>query len=446
MTLLAAKHKTRAATIATACTFLLSFAVFVARAELRIGLAAPPVSGDEPDYDLLARELAAGHGFRFDYDRPDWRATVAKRATANSEEAWRLDQHGAAVTTYRPPLFPLLIAGVYRISGHNFAVVRLLNCAALAAAGAVAAWIVALRLGLLPGLLCGGLFAVLDDRTRFHGGQFTTESLAALLTALIWLTLCRFRATGTLRTAALAGLLTGLAILNRTFCALWLPVLVPLVYWITPAVSGRRTWRPVALLSLSVAVVLAPWAVRNSRLTGRFTPLGLHGEINLTAGYSDEAFHRRGLWYNLNETAFFNRPPAAAVSPGIAQELADAEQSKAAAFRWMRAHPLKLPLLALMKVWTEWKPGLPWDSLILGLAALGLAVWPNRTERQLMCGLLAANTLAVAVTWSVGGRFLVPILPVLHAAAAAGLWAVLRTARYGPTDGAGGDAKMGPPT
>jgi hypothetical protein len=40
-------------------------------------------------------------------------------------------------------------------------------------------------------------------------------------------------------------------------------------------------------------------------------------------------------------------------------------------------------------------------------------------------GLLLTNVVAVAVTWSVEGRFLVPLLFVFHVLAAMGLWSTL---------------------
>ena len=66
-----------------------------------------------------------------------------------------------------------------------------------------------------------------------------------------------------------------------------------------------------------------------------------------------------------------------------------------------------------------------WDAFVLVVAAFGLILWPVATDRRVFAVILLANTLAVAVTWSVGGRFLVPVLPLIHAAAACGVWVML---------------------
>ncbi|MBA3315558.1 MAG: glycosyltransferase family 39 protein [Planctomycetota bacterium] len=397
---------------------LMAFSAFLLRASLQVGLDAVPGPGDEAEYDLLAMEIAVGHGFRFDYDNARWRAPYEQ---ANGDGAYQvvLGRHGAAATTYRPPLFPTVMAGLYSVFGRSFAAVRIFNCLAMAAAGAIAAALVTGRLGALPGLMCGALFAIVEHRARYHAGLVLTESLAALFAVAIAAGLMRLAESGRLRAAIFTGVLVGLATLNRPLIVFWMPIVVGVAIWITP----RRRFAIAALLTLSAVAVVAPWAIRNSLLLGKFSPLGTHGEQNLAAAYSDDAFRNHGIWANLDEAGFF--PPEIDDSrPGIERELARAEQSRQAALRWIRGNVAKLPVLAVMRIWQLWQPRMHWDALVLGLAAFGFLIWPVQSERRIFGGLLLANTLAVAVTWSVGGRFLVPMLPVLHAAAACGCWAI----------------------
>jgi 4-amino-4-deoxy-L-arabinose transferase-like glycosyltransferase len=400
-------------------TLLLAFGVFLLRAHLQVGLNAVPGPGDEAEYDLLAMELAAGHGFRYDYDNPAWRAPYE---AANGNDTYRvvLGRHGAAATTYRPPLFPMAMAGLYKAFGRSFAAVRVFNCLAMAAAGGLAAMLVAGRLGTLPGLLCGVLFAVVEHRARYHAGLVLTESLAALLAIATAAALVRLLQTASLRWALLAGVVIGLAILNRPLVIFWLPLLVLLVLWGAPR-------KPIALsaaVTLAAVIVIAPWGVRNVRLLGEFKPLGTHGEQNLSAAYSDAAYANRGIWINLDDAGFFPRKIDGS-RPGIDRELARARFSKQAALAWMKENLTKLPVLAAMRAWQLWKPTMHWDALILGLAAFGLVLWPATDERRVYAALLLTNTLAVAVTWSVGGRFLVPLLPAVHVIAACGAWVML---------------------
>ena len=403
--------------------FLLASAAFLTRAGLQIGFDAVPGPGDEADYDLLAQEIAAGRGFRFDYDNADWRAPY-EEANRNGDAAGAynviLNRHGAAATTYRPPLFPTVMAGLYSVFGQSFAAARFFNCLTMAAAGGIAAWIVARRLGVLPGLLCGFLFAVIEHRARYHAGLVLTESLASLFAVLLAASLIALSESGRWRTVLAAGLIAGLGILNRPLVVLWIPIVALLISWVAP----RRKLLLATVFLLVTAAVVAPWSVRNSLLLGRFSPLGTHGQQNLAAAYSDEAVRQGGVWYRLDATEFF---PASIDDsrPGIDRELARAELSQRTAFEWMRQNPLKVPALAALRVWQLWQPRMHWDALVLGLAAFGLVLWPVAAERRLLGGLLLANTLAVAATWSVAGRFLVPLLPVLHVAAACGAWIVL---------------------
>jgi 4-amino-4-deoxy-L-arabinose transferase-like glycosyltransferase len=410
----------RAGPIAVAIVvFLVGTAAFVVRAGMQIGLSAVPGPGDEAEYDLLAMQIVGGHGFRFDYDDRDWRRPY-EQANHHGEYDLLLSRQGSAPTTYRPPLFPAVMAALYAAFGRSFAVVRVFNCLVMAAAGAVAVGLVARRLGPLPGVLSGLLFAVIEHRARYHAGLVLTESLASLLAILLAAALFAMAKNGRLRAAVVAGLLLGLAVLNRPLVALWVPWIVLLAWWVCP----QRRLTAAATLAMVAGAVVAPWGVRNSLLLGQFAPLGTHGQQNLAAAYSDEAVQRRGLWFRLDETGFF--PPAIDDSqPGLEREKERAERSQRAALEWIRHQPHRAAVLVAMRIWQLWQPRMHWDALILGLMAFGAVLWPAAAERRIFLMMLIANTIAVAVTWSVGGRFLVPLLPIVHAFAACGLWVAL---------------------
>lgn len=413
------------AIVAALASFILCTAVFLLRAERQIGLGSVPGPGDEAEYDLLAMELAAGNGFRFDYDNAEWRRPYLG---ANDDGSYDilLSRHGAAPTTYRPPLFPAVVAGLYTAFGRSFLVVRVFNCVAMGLAGGFAAWIVARRIGFVSGLLFGILFSVVEHRARYHAGLFLTESLATLLATVLALVLIRLIATKQIHCAAAAGVLTGLAILNRPLVALWFPFIVALIGWSLPQ---RRLFQIAVYSTLTIAVIL-PWSIRNSLLLGHLSLLGTHGQQNLAAAYSDEAVRQKGIWYRLDGVGFF--PEAIDDSrPGIDRERARAAQSQHAALEWMKQNPLKVPFLMLMRVWQLWQPRMHWDALILGLAFLGYACWSNNSDRRIVAALLFANTAAVGVTWSVGGRFLVPLLPIIHLLVAHGFCIAVKAARAG---------------
>lgn len=411
------RYRAPTACFAVACgVVILATALFIARVAWRVGLDAVPSPGDAPDYDLLAMELAAGHGFRFDYDNPRWRSTY--ESADQTRYANSLSRHGSAKTTIRPPLFPVLLAGIYATAGRQFDIARIVNCLLMAAAGGLIAWLVARQLGPIPAIFFGFLFAILEHRTRFYAGLLLTESLATFLVCALVVTLAGIRRSGMHWRPFIAGLLAGLAILTRPLLVLWLPLLLPLVWQL----GSQRGWKTAGLFLFGTTLIVAPWGVRNSLLLGRFAMLGTHGRQNLAAAYSDQALDDRGIWYRLDETDFF--PTELDDSrPGVARELDRAALSTQAAIAWSLENPTGVVKLIALRIWQLWRPRMRWDGLILGLAAFGWCLWPDRREWYVFSAILIGNTLAVGLTWSVGGRFLVPVLPILHALGACGLWA-----------------------
>jgi hypothetical protein len=59
---------------------------------------------------------------------------------------------------------------------------------------------------------------------------------------------------------------------------------------------------------------------------------------------------------------------------------------------------------------------------MLALVIIGLLIFRRRKEAIVLYGLLAVNTLAVGLTWSVGGRFLIPVYPIIYSLTAIVLW------------------------
>lgn len=316
-----------------------------------------------------------------------------------------------------------MVAGLYSLFGRQFDVVRVTNCLLMAGAGGLMAWLVAGRLGPLPGIVFGLLYVLVEHRARYHAGQFSTESLATFLVCGLLVLITQLPKRRGLEVMIAAGVVAALAILTRPILVLWLPIVVPLVGWAAGGTGMRRVGLALAFAGVAVAGV-APWGVRNCRLLGEFAPLGTHGQQNLAAAYSDEALARGGIWFPLDEVGFF---PAEwdDSRPGLERENKRAALSQEAGMAWVRANPMGTLRLMALHVWQLWRPTMHWDALILGLALLGWCLWPDRREWGLVTGFLIANTLAVGLTWSVGGRFLVPLLPLINSLAACGLWGAI---------------------
>ncbi len=177
----------------------------------------------------------------------------------------------------------------------------------------------------------------------------------------------------------------------------------------------------------AVALLVAmPWMVRNCYVLGSLKPLGTQGMMELSAAYSDEAFANQGIWFNLASSGFYDDIVVTEDMTLLEVELAKAELSSATAKRWVWAHPLKAMCLPPMKIYNEFRPRGIGETIVFVLAMLGLAQLIRYRDGRVFLGLFAANALAIAATWSVSGRFLVPQLFLCHVLAGAGAWGLLR--------------------
>jgi hypothetical protein len=238
----------------------------------------------------------------------------------------------------------------------------------------------------------------------------------------------------------------------------------------------------VLLLAL---LIYSPWAIRNCLLLDAFMPLGTQGGISLPGGYSDEALHRDlvGVWYYHDPSELFAPIDAelrAQQAEPIVWERERARYGQHIAKAWALENWRNLPWLMLMRPVQMWIG--PWSVVALFLTLVGLVTLPaawrggarsvpqrrlRRTGRAREAGarpqerlarsaqsnvfptacfpqaattvlavcwvLLLINHLPVIATYSAGGRFLIPLVPLIYILGAAGmvtLWRIVRG--YGP--------------
>lgn len=406
----------------TLAAFLLSLAALTFSTSRDPGFnTSPPIGGDAVIYDALGWELAAGDGLSLDLPDPEFLEPYRHSDPAGAERLAQADLRGPIAS--RPPLLPLIAAGLDRFLGRQFWGVRVINVVAMATVAAMLVWTVTRLTGPLPALLACLNFLIVDPRIRVTTREFLTEALACLFVAILTDTLARIADRPRLRTALLIGVTLGGAILLRTMFVFWIPCLAAAIWIVTSSANltpGRRVGLPVGFIIAACAVV-SPWGLRNCRVLDRAMPLGTQGTMELSAGYSDAAFERLGMWHNLEETGFF----AATDQPGqtaLEREIARADHSRDEALAWCRAHPLKAMLLPAMKIFQEFRPHMSGDLYVLAFALLGLLAMRSTPDGRAWTAVLAATAFGVALTWSTSGRFVVPSLFALHAAAAIGLW------------------------
>jgi len=214
-------------------------------------------------YDHAAQSLAAGEGYPgFFYEQ-----------TAN----W-------------PPGYPLLLAGIYKIAGHEFLTPRLLNVFAGVATCAlvyvIGARVFDRRIGLV-----GALLLALFPSHIYRTTLLMTEILTAAVVALLALLLLRWvmKENGPSRLQAVAlGVLFGAFALMRGEALAFVPV--ALIVWKLAVPSWRRFAGGAALMLCAMALAIAPWTVRNAITMDAFIPIASGLGHTFLSGHQNDPY------------------------------------------------------------------------------------------------------------------------------------------------------------
>ncbi len=414
----------------------------------------PKASSDGPIYENIAYHLATGNGFRFDLSDPSWKEPYTHSANPAAYKNYLQAVPVSMPMTGRPPLLSAIIAAVYQVVGRGamgFATVRVINALCLALAGALAVANVITVLGnqgmraIFVQIGCMGAIALAaSNRTLLsYANDFLTEPLALLLTQVL-VTCLLYRAqqpTGegvnrkelrrsSMPLAIFIAITLVCMLLARSLFILWIPGI-----WGLLVLSSQGTWRerlvgPTAIIILTL-LLMSPWWIRNCVVLHRLMPLGTQGPITLLGGYSDQALAHGGDWQlepelQLRETLRTN-PAYVALPSDTERELMVADESRRLVRQWIFNHMADLPTLFVQRIITHWNPyfgrSLLWKLLIL-IGAVKL-IFPLRSPGAILVGLPIMNTLLVALLYTAGGRFLVPLYGVLFTLSAIGIASVL---------------------
>lgn len=212
---------------------------------------------DERDYDRLAVHLVQYGEYSFERGIP---------------------------TSLRPPLYPALVAGIYRVAGlQNYQAVRLVQIVLGLATAGVVYMLGRKAYGPRAGLIAAGICSLYPSLVGATN-LVLTETLFTLLLCLFVLTIQQYLLSARRGWLAAAGATLGLAALTRS--VLWLFPPLAAVYLV--AFSRQRTWlgrlASAATLVLAFGVTLAPWTIRNTLLQKTFTTVDVMGGRNVMMG------------------------------------------------------------------------------------------------------------------------------------------------------------------
>jgi 4-amino-4-deoxy-L-arabinose transferase-like glycosyltransferase len=198
-------------------------------------------------------------------------------------------------TAFRPPVYPYMLAEVYRLAGVERAATPERVIVARRMQVVIGTVLVAM-IGLLAAQLWGpavalvsmGLAAVYVPLVTMSGSVMSEPLFAVFMLGALSAAIAHRRSAHRFRWALLAGLLTGLAILTRANALILLAPLVFAAWDGRPRLSLRALGPPVALVLLAVLVV-TPWTIRNARMLHAFVPVSTQLGSALGGTYNDEA-------------------------------------------------------------------------------------------------------------------------------------------------------------
>jgi 4-amino-4-deoxy-L-arabinose transferase-like glycosyltransferase len=176
-------------------------------------------------------------------------------------------------TAWEPPLYPFLIAGIFRVFGiysRASALVLLTINSIFSALTCLPIFLIAKRcFGERVAVWSAWTWALLPSVIFWCTRWVWETSLAALLLAVIfWLTLTMDEKDGW-KPWLQFGLLWGVAALTNTALLSFLPA-SGLWVWYHRAKLGKRSLSGVILASIIFAACITPWLVRNHRVFGQF--------------------------------------------------------------------------------------------------------------------------------------------------------------------------------
>jgi 4-amino-4-deoxy-L-arabinose transferase-like glycosyltransferase len=218
-------------------------------ARLVYGLAAPDPAGfgDDAWYHVVANNLASGRGF----SNPLY--------SLSPDGKQILGTGGEPVpTAFHLPLFPAVLALGSELGADSYRAHQAMGWA-FGAGTVMTIGLIGRRLGGPRTGLIAAAIAALYLPLIINDSLGMSESLYGLLIALVILAALRLLELPLARRAVALGIALGLAALTRQEALLLVLLLLPVVLR-----AGGPRWRNAGLLAATVALLTAPWAIRNT--------------------------------------------------------------------------------------------------------------------------------------------------------------------------------------
>jgi dolichyl-phosphate-mannose-protein mannosyltransferase/tetratricopeptide repeat protein len=349
-------------------------------------------------------------------------------------------------TFYQTPLYPYLLAGLYKLAGHHVLLVRIVqgmlgacSCVLLAVAGR---HFFSARVGLIAGLLLA-----IYPEAIFWDGLVQKSSLDLFLMTALLATLGAFLTERRGRWLIAAGVAMGAFVLNRENARILYPIVIIWLVAFFRDVPLRRRAAWLGMVTAAVAIVLVPVGIRNYAVGGEFfistSQLGSNFYIGNHQGATGTydplvADHGNPLDEREDATALAERATGRTLSPGAVSSYwfdRAVDEIRRAPRAWLRLAGRKI-LLTMnagelvdtesMDEYSQYSHtlrALQWMSfgIVLPLAVLGAWITRRRWRSLALLYGAAAGLILSVVIFYVVSRYRFPMIPVLLLFAGAAL-------------------------
>lgn len=262
------------------------------RSEPRVPLARPPDGREESAVPVLGWLVVLGLAVRLLYLATVPPGVFGGDAQSYDELGWRLAQGQGYVdaqghpTALRSPGYPVFLAAIYRLAGHDLDAVRYVQALLGAGIGPLV-WLILRRWATPKEALAAGLVCCAYPPLVVSTSEIMTELLFTVLLLLALSLLLRRERVA----LAAGGALIGCALLTRPVLLFFLPFLA---IWTARRDRGAA-WQALAWLAAGLLLIMLPWTIRNHERLHGFVPLSTIGGLAL---YNSYVVAEKGLGYN----------------------------------------------------------------------------------------------------------------------------------------------------
>ena len=294
-------------------------------------------------------------------------------------------------SSMRPPLYPAVVAGVYKLCGaENYQAVRVLQALIGLATVAVVYLLGSEVYDRRVGAWAAGFFCFYPSMLG-QANLLLSETLFTFWLVLICLVVVRFFRGNSIEHLVLSGVLIGLAALTRSVVWLLPPVLALYVVLVWRVGMLRRLTAALLML-LAFAITVAPWSIRSTQLEKTFVVIDVMGGRNLMMGNYDHTPTYRA-WDAISvegEKSWYR--VLARENPDF-RHLTQGQRDKLAmryGLRYMATHPAQTLLRDVVKFFNFWQLE---RSLVAGMGQ-GLFGNPSVPVIVLLTALIFASYAA----------------------------------------------------